>query len=127
MRYSICLAFAMRSLTSSFLLAINDQSMCERNARERGVGGMEFTLEHVWGVDFVRIALLGDGDLCGDLRKVGAGGEVRDAAGHDGEELRVRGHNERVSESGERPRVWGACFLNLILELRDAVHARQFL
>ena len=90
MRYSICLAFAMRSLTSSFLLAINDQSMCERNARERG-GWHGITLEHVWGVDFVRIALLGDGNLCGDLRKVGAGGEVRDAAGHDGEELRVPG------------------------------------
>jgi hypothetical protein len=63
--------------------------------REGGEKAMSFTLEYVWRIDFVRIALLGDGDLCGDLRKVGAGCEVRDAAGHDGEELRVR-----VSEWG---------------------------
>ncbi len=86
------------------------------------------TLEYVWGIDFVRVALLGDGDLWGDLRKVGAGGEVRDAAGHDGEELWGRGART-VSESGESTRGCseGACVLDLILELRDAVHARQFL
>ena len=46
-----------------------------------------FTLEHVRGIDFVWIALLRDRDLGGDLREVRAGGEIRDAAGHDGKEL----------------------------------------
>ena len=42
-----------------------------------------------------------DRDLCGDLRKVGAGGEVGDAAGHNGEELREPWHKSGQLIAGE--------------------------
>lgn len=66
--------------------------------------------------------MLRDRDLGGDLREVRAGGEIRDAAGHDGKEL-IRA----VSEIARGREAEGACVLYLILELRDTVHARQFL
>lgn len=69
-RYSICLAFTMRSSTSSFWFAFF-APVC---VRERGEGVVELTLEDIGRVDLVRVTLFRDGDLLRDLDKVGAGG-----------------------------------------------------
>lgn len=50
-------------------------------------GGKNRTFKDVWGIYFFGVALFGHWDLVRDLDKVDAGGEIRDAARHDREEL----------------------------------------
>jgi len=76
-RYSICLAFTMRSSTSSFLFAV--APVCIREERMGG-GKIELTFKDIGRVDLVRVTLLCDGDFLRDLDKVDARGEIRDAA-----------------------------------------------
>lgn len=66
-------------------------------------GGRNRTFKDVWGIYFFRVALFGYGDLVRDLDKVDAGGEIRDAARHDREELATttsNGFADYESEEG---------------------------
>lgn len=79
MRYSICLAFIIRSSTSSFLFAVRGNHRVSE--KERGTAcGINRTFKDVWGIHFFRVALFSYGDLVRDLDKVDTGGEIRDAA-----------------------------------------------
>jgi hypothetical protein len=75
----------MRSSTSSFLFAKNRFGWIVPWANSQMLFG--FTFKDIWRVDLVEIALFRYGNLLRDLDKVDAGGEVRDAARHDSEEL----------------------------------------
>ena len=86
MRYSICLAFIMRSSTSSFLFAVRFAGGKQTRVSEERVWrnwermGIKRTFKDIWGIHFFRVALFSYGDLVRDLDKVDAGGEICDAA-----------------------------------------------
>lgn len=83
------------------------------------------TFERVWGVVLVRVARLRDGHVRADLHEVRARGEVCDAVRHYREQLRMAGQGSAGAARAEEGR--GTDLLDLILQLGDAVHMRQFL
>src|SRR5258708_4147379 len=92
-RYSICLAFIIRSSTSSFLFAVVRATVCVRTSEARRLGEVgngreeegrklnpQPTFKDVWGIRFFRVALFRYGYFVRDLCKVDTGSEIRDAA-----------------------------------------------